>query len=195
MKYLVLLAIFLALPLAAQTGPTPPSATLSWAQSTTQGVTKNCVYRGAAAGAYGIPALFCSTVPITSYTDATIVRGTTYHYAVTALFNAGQESAYSNDIAVTSPLLNAPTGLNATQVAKNTVDLGWELAQIPGVTRQNVYRQNGCAGKFIKQKQVGATMTSYTDTSAKKGCEAYVITASTKAGEGPMSVPVKITLQ
>lgn len=113
----------------AQNGPTqqgPPSATLNWTQSVTSGITGNCVYRGSIAGTYALPAIFCSTAPITSYKDTTVVRGQTYHYAVTAQTGTGAtlaESVYSNDVtAVIPPVLvlpAAPSGLATGLIAKN----------------------------------------------------------------------------
>lgn len=101
-----------------QSGPTKPSAALSWTQSTTSGVTANCVYRGSVAGVYTFPALFCSTVPITTYTDNSVLRGVTYHYAVTAQ-QGSVEGGYSNDALVPVPTApNAPTGLNPATVTK-----------------------------------------------------------------------------
>jgi cellulose 1,4-beta-cellobiosidase len=91
----------------AQNGPTPPSVKLSWTQSTAPGVTANCVYRGAAAGTYALPALYCSTIAIATYTDTTVTRGTTYHYAVTAQVGS-QESAYSNDATAVVPATITP---------------------------------------------------------------------------------------
>lgn len=190
----LLIVLALSFAAVAQNGPTQPSVALSWTQSNSSGVTGNCVYRGVLAGTYTLPALFCSTTPITSYTDTTIVRGTTYHFAVTAKIGAS-ESGYSNDILVVSPAINAPSGLNATQIAKNQVNLTWQLAQIQNVTRQNLYRQNRCTGTFIKQKQLVPAVTSYTDSNARIGCEAYAISAQTKAGEGPLSNVAKVTLQ
>ena len=97
----------------AQNGPTAPSITVSWIQSTgsTNALAKNCVYRGVAAGTYDLPAKFCSSTPITSWKDVAVVRGTTYHYAVTAQDVNGAESAYSADLQATSPIINAPAGL------------------------------------------------------------------------------------
>lgn len=104
----------------AQQGPTQPTAILTWTQAASTGtsgpVTGNCVYRGSAAGTYALPAIFCSTAPITTYTDNTVVTGQTYHYAVTAHFGPA-EGPYSNDAAFTSPELTAPN-LSAPQ-AKN----------------------------------------------------------------------------
>lgn len=100
----------------AQNGPTLPSVQLSWAQSTATGVTANCVYRGTASKTYTIPALFCSTAPIVSYTDLTVARGTTYYYAVTAQVNKA-ESGYSNEAVAPVPSLPPPTG-NGSQETK-----------------------------------------------------------------------------
>jgi hypothetical protein len=103
----------------AQQGPTQPSVSLSWTQSTSTGVTANCVYRGSASGSYTLPALFCSTAPITTYTDSTATASTTYWYAVTAKVGAS-ESAYSVPLQVIVPANpNAPTGLTAPTVTKN----------------------------------------------------------------------------
>jgi fibronectin type 3 domain-containing protein len=99
-----------------QNGPSPASQALVWTQSDSIGVlaaTSNCVYRGATAGNYTLPALYCSTTPITTYTDLTVVAGTTYHWAVTARDAAGKESQYSNDfVATIPPNPDAPSGLN-----------------------------------------------------------------------------------
>ena len=103
----------------SQTGPTQPSVALSWTQSTSAGVTAHCVYRGAVSGTYTIPALFCSTAPITTYTDSTAAAATTYWYAVTAKVGSA-ESAYSSPLQVIVPANpNAPTGLASPTVTEN----------------------------------------------------------------------------
>lgn len=98
----------------AQNGPTSPSVQLNWTQSTTPGVTANCVYRGTATKVYTMPALFCSTAPIVSYTDNSVVRGTTYFYAVTA--QAGKiESQFSNEATAPVLLVNPPSGTGSVE--------------------------------------------------------------------------------
>ena len=94
-----------------QNGPnTPaPSVVLTWTQAASPNVTANCVYRGTVADTYTLPAIYCSTSPITTYTDTTVVRGTTYHYAVTAKYGTTTESGYSNDATAAVPTYPAPT--------------------------------------------------------------------------------------
>ena len=94
----------------AQNGPSSPSVSLNWTQSTTAGVTANCVYRGSAAGKYDMPAIFCSTAPITSYKDTTVWRSMTYHYAVTAQIGS-TEGGFSNDVIASVPIAPAAPAL------------------------------------------------------------------------------------
>lgn len=103
----------------AQNGPTLPSVDLTWNQGTGLGITANCVYRGTAPGVYTLPAIFCSTTFITTYTDTTVTRGTTYHYAVTAKIGA-QESGYSNDATAAVPSTIAPPVLGTPVMTKLT---------------------------------------------------------------------------
>lgn len=119
----------------AQNGPTPPSVKLSWTQSTAPGVTANCVYRGTTAGVYALPALFCSTLPITTYLDSTVARGTTYHYAVTAQV-AAQESNYSNDAIAIVPAAITPPVLNGNPVETKLVPPGPQVENLVAVVRQ-----------------------------------------------------------
>jgi len=60
------------------------SVLLKWKQSHTKGVTRNCVYY--LHPPRGKPQLiYCSTTPITTYTDGAVLPGHTYHYGVTSL--------------------------------------------------------------------------------------------------------------
>ena len=107
----------------AQNGPTQPSVLLTWTQSATPGVTANCVYRGTTAGVYALPAIFCSTAPITSYKDTSVQRGQTYQYGVTAKISA-TEGPYSNNVqavipqAPAAPALNTPSTI--TDITKSS---------------------------------------------------------------------------
>jgi hypothetical protein len=79
-------------------GASPQSSvSLSWNPSTSTVVGYN-VYRGTAVGSYSRinPALDSTT----TYTDSTVVSGTTYYYAATAVNSSGQESSYSAPVKV-----------------------------------------------------------------------------------------------
>jgi len=79
---------------------TPHSVDLAWSPdaSTVQGY---YVYRGAQTGG---PYTKISTLqPGTSYVDAGVLSGQTYHYVVTALGTNSQESTYSNEAVAVIP--------------------------------------------------------------------------------------------
>jgi len=86
---------------SAQTPPSPQyTVELSWNPSTSLVVGYN-VYRGTAVGSYRkINAALESN---TSYTDSTVVSGTTYYYAATAVNASGEESSYSEPLKVEVP--------------------------------------------------------------------------------------------
>ena len=79
---------------------TPHSVGLSWNPdaSTVQGY---YVYRGAQTG--GPYAKISTLQPGTSYVDASVSSGQTYHYVVTTLGTNSQESAYSNEAVAVIP--------------------------------------------------------------------------------------------
>ena len=85
----------------APAAPTGLSATggrgrinLTWAQSTSAGVTQNKVYRSVSAT--GTFTLLATLSAGASYSDRTTTRGTTYYYRVTAVNSGNLESAPSN---------------------------------------------------------------------------------------------------
>lgn len=76
------------------------SVTLSWNPSTSVVAGYN-IYRGAKAGSYS--KMNSSLDASTSYTDNSVVSGSTYYYAATAVSASGQESSYSSPIKVVIP--------------------------------------------------------------------------------------------
>jgi len=77
-----------------------PFVTLSWIPSTSQ-VTGYNVYRGMSPGVYS---KINSTLDTSmTYTDKTVVPGSTYYYAATAVSSSGQESGYSTPVQVAIP--------------------------------------------------------------------------------------------
>jgi hypothetical protein len=99
-----------------QNGPTPAQAVATWTQAvatpTSGAVTANSVYRcTVTTGSTCTPAptaIFTSTIPITTYTDTSIVSGSTYVYAVTAHFGS-VEGPYSNLSNAYTWAFSAPT--------------------------------------------------------------------------------------
>jgi hypothetical protein len=82
-------------------GAQPHSVSLSWSESSS-GVVGYNVYSSTQANG---PANKLNSTPVSAmaYTDNTVQSGQTYYYWVTALDSAGDESAYSSDVAVTIP--------------------------------------------------------------------------------------------
>jgi hypothetical protein len=78
----------------------PHKVTLTWAASTTSGVSYS-VYRGTISG--GPYSLLSSGVASTSYADTTVQSGTTYYYVTSAVDSTGQ-SVYSNEVQAVIPM-------------------------------------------------------------------------------------------
>ena len=81
--------------------PVPHSVFLSWKSSTDPKTVSYSVYRSTVLeGSYG---LLASAIGTAAYSDQSVQSGTTYYYVVTAVDDAGQESAYSNETRATIP--------------------------------------------------------------------------------------------
>ena len=87
--------------------PTTSQVPLSWAPSTSSGVSGYRVYRNGASAP-----LNSSLITGTSFTDTTVAAGTSYTYTVTAVNSAGIESPPSAGVTVTTP-----TGADTTPPA------------------------------------------------------------------------------
>jgi fibronectin type 3 domain-containing protein len=158
-------------------------ASLSWAAST--GATSYTVKRSDTAG--GPYTVVSSTGTTTSFTDTSVVNGSTYYYVVTAS-NAVGESAASNEIAVTpnAPAVSpaAPTNLTGN-ASNNQASLSWTASS--GTTNYIVKRSNTAGGPYAVIGSTG-TVTSFTDTNVVNGLTYYyVVTASNAVGESAAS--------
>ena len=125
---------------ATVTGPSTVS--LTWNASTDNvAVAGYTVYRNSAP---------IATVTNTSYSDATVAPSTTYTYTVDAFDAAGNHSAQSGGVQVTTPAPDTqpptvPSGLSAPAIGSNSVGLAWNASTDNyGVAGYTVYR-NGVA--------------------------------------------------
>lgn len=78
------------------------SVSLTWAASTSSGVTSYKVYRGTTSGG---PYTLLSTLGVaTSYTDNSVTSGLTYYYVVTAVDSNNNQSSNSNQAPAVIPV-------------------------------------------------------------------------------------------
>jgi hypothetical protein len=91
-------------PPAPPSPPAPPvthSVSLSWNSSANPRIVSYSVYRSMVRGtSYG---LLASAIDAATHNDQGVQSGTIYYYVVTAVDDAGHESAYSNETRVTIP--------------------------------------------------------------------------------------------
>ncbi|MFE2918138.1 cellulase family glycosylhydrolase, partial [Kitasatospora indigofera] len=155
---------------------TQTTVALSWNAATDNtGVTGYEIYRGSTK---------LATVTTTSYTDTALTAGTAYTYTVRARDAAGNVSAASTALTVTTtagstPDTQAPSvpgGLASPSHTQNTVALSWNAAtDNTGVTGYDVYRGS--------TRLATVTTTSYTDTALTAGT-AYTYTVRARDAAG-----------
>jgi hypothetical protein len=92
----------ITVPVTATGVVTSHSVGLNWQASGSSGVVGYYVYRSTVSGG-SYAKLDGSAIGGTSYTDAGVTAGTTYHYVVTALGSDGLESPHSNQVVVSVP--------------------------------------------------------------------------------------------
>jgi hypothetical protein len=109
---LLILAVLCLFPAIAE-AQTIHSATLTWVQSTSPGITGNNVYRSLVSGGPYTLITISPLAPVTTYVDLAVISATMYCYVTTALVGS-EESAYSPQACATVPTTTiAPTGLTA----------------------------------------------------------------------------------
>jgi fibronectin type 3 domain-containing protein len=177
-------------PPAAPTGLTATAGnaqvSLSWTASS--GASSYNVYRSTTSG--GPYTRIATGITTTSYTDTTVVNGTTYYYVVTAV-NANGESGFSNQASATPTcsLAAVPTGLTASP-GNNQVALSWTASS--GATSYNLKRATVSGGPYTTI--ASPTTTSYTDTTAVNGTTYYyVVSAVNSCGESANGTEVSAT--
>jgi chitodextrinase len=172
--------------------PTSAQVNLSWTAATDNiGVTGYRVYRnGSSTALVTVPA------PTTTYTDAAVSATTTYTYTVTALDAAGNQSAQSASVSVTTPANpdkippTVPKELTGSAIGQTSAALTWRPSTDTG--------GSGLAGYHLYRNGTliaSPTGTTYTDTGLAAGTKyTYRVSAYDKAANGSTaSPPVRIT--
>jgi YD repeat-containing protein len=153
------------------TGPTAPSnftatavtssrVDLSWSASTDNvGVAGYRIERCTVPSCSSYSALASTASNVLTYSDTSPAQVTTYQYRVYAVDAVPNSGAYSTVATVTTPdgtAPTAPTGLAASVISANEIDLSWSAASDNvGVTGYKIYR-NGSAVAIVSS-------TSYAD--------------------------------
>src|ERR1039457_2181303 len=148
------------------------------------------VYRGTTSGSFSALTKIASST-ISTYTDTTIVPGTTYYYQITAVDSTGESQA-SNQVSIIISQNTSSFNLNAT-TSSNRVILNWYY--FSGATSYNIYRSITSGAVFTKSLVANnITTTNYTDASVIAGTTYYyMVTAITPTGESPSSNEVIAT--
>ena len=173
--------------LTATPSSSTPQVNLAWNASTDNvGVTGYTVYRNGSV----LATVAGSTL---AYADNAVTSLATYSYAVDAFDAAGNHSAQSSPVSVTTPDTSppsVPTGLAATAVSPGEIDVSWNAStDNVGVTGYTVYRN----GALLTT--TGAGVTAWADTSvAASTAYSYAVDAFDAAGNhSARSAPVSAT--
>lgn len=154
------------------------TVTLTWTSS--GGATSYRIWRRSDSGGY---AEIASGVAGTTYTDTSVMNGTTFEYVVTAV-NVYGESGASNALSVTPQMptvTEPPSNLKATS-ARKKITLSWTPSATPGVTQNKIYRSpTGNNGTYVLLNTI-AVATAYADAVASGSTFYYVVTAVSASG-------------
>ena len=160
---------------------------LDWADNTEANLAGYNVYRATSSG--GTYTKLNSALVLTSnYVDSATTIGTTYFYKVTAVDNAGNESAQTAFVSATrtsdSIAPAAPKNLVPTPAA-NGIHLDWSNNTEADLAGYNVYRSSSASGPWTKLNTTLVASSDYVDTTAPVGVVSfYQVTAvDTSANE------------
>jgi len=153
---------------------------LDWADNTEPDIARYTVYRSTAGG--GPYNAVATGVTFSSYSDNSVINGTTYYYVVTAADTSLNESVNSAQASATPqfpPPPAVPTSLAATVVSTSRIDLSWNAA--PGASSYTVKRSTTSGGPYVTLAASVAT-TSYSDTSVSPRTTYYYVVSSLNNG-------------
>jgi len=166
--------------------------TVNWSSVT--GATGYYIYRSIIAGGTYSQVGTSSTA---SYTNTSLLSGTTYYYKVAA-YNSSGTGAQSSYVSATT-LPSAPTGVTTTTNSESSITVNWN--SVTGATGYYIYRSRGIDSTYT---QIGSsTTTSYINISVSASPMSmplssgttyyYKVAAYNNSGEGTKSSYVSAT--
>jgi subtilisin family serine protease len=167
---------------------------LSWTVPANNGsaITAYRIYRGMTSGGQGSTPFQTLSSTTTAYDDANVTAGTTYYYQVEAVNSIGGTKSAERSAAptaATSPTPPAAPTLTAT-ASSGRISLSWNIPSNGGspITGFAIYRGTATGVYTVNIGPLGATTTSYTDTSVSNGTRYYYKVAAINAiGTGTRS--------
>lgn len=162
------------------------TVTVTWKAST-----DNSLVTGYTISRDGVP--LANLGNVTTYSDTGLNAGTTYSYKVLAFDAAGNKSANSSAVSVTTPkpasdtqAPTAPANLEAQVNSSSQITLDWQASTDNiGVVGYNVYRGQGSTRPTLVAT---SPTTSFGDTNLSAGTS-YTYYVVAKDGSGNMSTP------
>lgn len=174
----------------AATAASGSSIRLTWTDNATT-ETGFKLERRSGAGSWGQIATAAANA--TGYTNTGLIAETVYCYRVRA-YNAGGDSAYTNEACATPPSLPAaPANLTATATSISQINLAWQdLSSNEDGFR--IYRKTGSGGTWSAIFTTVADVITYSDTGLAT-CTSYYyqLRAVNVAGSSPQSNTVSAT--
>lgn len=104
-----------------------------------------------------------------SYADTTVLQNTTYYYKISGQNSAGESGQSASVTVTTSEIVSAPTGLTATALSSDSIQLSWASSQ--NVNGYKIYRATSASGPFVNISS--PTSASYYDAGLNSGTTYY----------------------
>jgi endonuclease/exonuclease/phosphatase family metal-dependent hydrolase len=146
----------------------PTQINLSWVDNSSNETSFRVERKTGVGGAYAEAG--STSANLTTFEDTTVAASTTYFYRVKAR-NASGDSTYLTEQSASTPAAgapSAPTNLILTGVSATQVDLSWTDTSATE-TGFKVERKTGAGGTYAEIVDLGANVTSYSDTAVTGG--------------------------
>jgi fibronectin type 3 domain-containing protein len=131
---------------------------------------------------------------VTTFTNSGLLANTTYFYRVSAT-NASGDSAFSTEASATTPAMvpAAPSALAATTEATNRIRLNW-TDNASNESGFAIERKTGAGGTYAQVANVGANVTTYTNSGLLANTQYYYrVRATNAAGASAYSAEASAT--